>query len=269
MLKDVVAGGLQIRSPAGRLVEALVAGAAPTVPTARCKVTLLVPTLNEIDGMKAIMPQISRDWVHQILILDGGSTDGTIEWARDHGYAVYVQKEPGIRQGYMEVLPLIEGDVVLTFSPDGNSIPELIPALVDKMNEGYDMVIASRYLGPAKSDDDDWLTGFGNWLFTRTVNLLHGGRYTDVMVIYRAYRKQLIQDLELDQDRWYRTPETLFRCRVSWEPMLSARAARRRLKVAEIPGDEPARIGGERKLRIWRWGASYYYQFYRDALLWR
>jgi hypothetical protein len=51
--------------------------------------------------------------------------------------------------------------------------------------------------------------------------------------------------------------------------MLSARAARRGLKVAEIPGDEPARIGGERKLRIWRWGASYYYQFYRDALRWR
>ena len=134
------------------------------------------------------------------------------------------------------------------------------------MNEGYDMVIASRYLGPAKSDDDDWLTAFGNWLFTRTVNLLHGGGLTDVMVIYRAYRKQLIHDLELDQDRWYQLPEFLFSCRISWEPMLSARAARRRLKITEIPGDEPARIGGERKLRIWRWGASYYYQFYRDAL---
>jgi hypothetical protein len=39
--------------------------------------------------------------------------------------------------------------------------------------------------------------------------------------------------------------------------------------VAEIPGDEPPRIGGERKLRVWRWGASYYYQFWRDALRWR
>ncbi len=241
----------------------------PQRATKKNTVTLLVPTLNEIVGMKAIMPQIKRQWVDQILILDGGSTDGTIEWARDNDYEVYVQKQPGIRQGYMEVLPLIEGDIILTFSPDGNSIPELIPALLAKMDQGYDMVIASRYLGPAKSQDDDWLTAFGNWLFTKTVNLLHGGNYTDVMVIYRAYRKQLIRDLELDQDRWYLTPENLFRCRISWEPMLSARAARRGLKVAEIPGDEPARIGGERKLRIWRWGASYYYQFYRDALLWR
>lgn len=237
--------------------------------TERQTVTLLIPTLNEIVGMKAIMPQINREWVDQIIILDGGSTDGTIEWARDNGYFVHVQSQPGIRQAYNEILPLIEGDVLLTFSPDGNSIPTLIPQLVDKVNEGYDMVIASRYLGPAHSDDDDWLTAFGNWLFTRTVNLLFGGRYTDAMVILRAYRKQLIYDLELDQDRWYRTPEYLFGCRISWEPILSARAARRRLLVTEIPGDEPPRIGGERKLRVWRWGASYYYQFWRDALLWR
>jgi glycosyltransferase involved in cell wall biosynthesis len=206
-------------------------------PTARATVTLLIPTLNEIDGMKAIMPQICRDWVDQILIVDGGSTDGTVEWARAHGYEVYVQKERGIRQAYRECLPLVQGDVILTFSPDGNSIPSLIEPLVAKINEGYDMVIVSRYLGPARSEDDDWLTSFGNWLFTRTINVLHGGGYTDAMVIYRAYRKRLIEELELDQDRWYRTPEWLFRCRISWEPMLSARAGRRKRRIAEITGE--------------------------------
>src|SRR2546423_2421810 len=177
--------------------------------TERLTVTLLVPTLNEITGMKAIMPLVRREWVDQILILDGGSTDGTIEYARAGGYEVHVQTEPGIRQGYMEVLPKIRGDVLLTFSPDGNSIPELLPRLIAKIDEGYDMVIASRYKPPARSADDDWVTAFGNWLFTRTVNLLHGGRYTDAMVIFRAYRKSLVRDLELDQDRWYRTPERL------------------------------------------------------------
>ncbi len=237
--------------------------------TERQTVTLLIPTLNEIDGMREIMPRVDPAWVDQILILDGGSTDGTIEYALDHGYQVHVQREPGIRFGYREVLPLIKGDVILTFSPDGNSIPELIPDLLAKMDEGYDMVIASRYLGDAKSEDDDWITAFGNWLFTKTVNWLHGGRYTDAMVIFRAYRKQLVHDLELDQDRWHRTPEWLFRCRISWEPLLSARAARRNLKVAEIPGSEPPRIGGERKLKVLRWGASYYFQFIRDLLFWR
>ena len=240
----------------------------PKVPR-KCVVTLVVPTWNEIEGMKAIMPQIRREWVDQIIILDGGSTDGTIEWARDNGYEVHVQTEPGIRQAYMEVLPKVRGDVILTFSPDGNSIPDLLPDLIAKIDEGYDMVIASRYLPPAKSADDDWITAFGNWLFTKTVNVLHGGRYTDAMVIYRAYRTRLVSELQLDQDRWYRTPEWLFRCRISWEPLLSVRAARRGLKVAEIPGDEPPRLGGERKLRILRWGGSYYFQFIRDLLFWR
>lgn len=241
----------------------------PRRATQRQTVTLLIPTLNEIDGMREIMPRIEAGWIDQILILDGGSTDGTIEYARERGYQVHVQREQGIRFGYNEVLPLIEGDVILTFSPDGNSIPELIPQLIDKMNEGCDMVIASRYLGDARSEDDDWITAFGNWLFTKTVNWLHGGRYTDAMVIFRAYRKQLVYDLELDQHRWHRTPEWLFRCRISWEPLLSVRAARRKLKVAEIPGSEPPRIGGERKLKVLRWGASYYFQFIRDLLLWR
>lgn len=233
------------------------------------KVTLLIPTLNEIDGMRAIMPLIKKEWCDQIVILDGKSTDGTIEYAKKQGYFVYVQKNPGIRQGYMEVLPYIEGDVILTFSPDGNSIPELIPELIEKMKEGYDMVIVSRYLEDAKSDDDDFITGFGNWLFTKTINVLHGGHYTDAMVIYRAYNKDMIYSLDLDKDESYSTPERLFRTRIGWEPLLSVRAAKRKLKVTEIPGDEPPRIGGERKLQIFKWGGALYLQILLEKFLWR
>ncbi len=97
------------------------------------KVTLVVCTLNEIDGMRAIMPKIKREYFEQIIIMDGGSTDGTIEYAREHDYFVYVQKKQGFRHGYTEVLPYVEGDIMLTFSPDGNSIPEAIPELINKM----------------------------------------------------------------------------------------------------------------------------------------
>jgi glycosyltransferase involved in cell wall biosynthesis len=232
------------------------------------KTTLLVMALNEINGMKAIMPKIKRDWVDQIIVVDGGSTDGTIEWSREQGYQVYIQKQRGFRHAYCEVMPLVEGDVILTFSPDGNSVPELIPDILDKMREGYDMVIASRYLGPAKSEDDDPITAFGNWLFTKTVNILHGGNYTDAMVIYRAYKKQMVYDLDLMDEGSYNTPEKLFFTKISWEPLLSVRAAKRKLKIAEIPGDEPARIGGERKLQIIRWGSAYFYQFIREKFKW-
>jgi len=232
------------------------------------KVTLLALTLNEIDGMKIIMPQIDKNWCDQILIIDGGSTDGTIEWARENGYEVYVQKQKGIRNAYLETLSMLKGDIIITFSPDGNSPPQSIPALIKKMEEGYDLVIGSRYLGQAKSYDDDIVTGFGNWLFTRTVNLLHGAHYTDAMVILRAFKKSLIYDLDLNKEESY-TPEKIFRTNVSWEPLMSVRAAKRKLKIGEIPVDEPARIGGERKLKVLPWGATFLLQFVREVFYWR
>ena len=119
------------------------------------------------------------------------------------------------------------------------------------------------------SEDDDLVTGFGNWLFTRTVNLLHGGNYTDAMVIFRAFHKQLIYDLDLDKDESYILPEKLFGTVISWEPLMAVRAAKRRLRIAEVAVGEPLRIGGKRKLQILRWGAAYYFQFWRELWYWK
>ncbi len=233
------------------------------------KITLLVPTLNEINGMKAVMPKIKPEWCDQILVVDGQSTDGTAEYARAQGYDVVIQQQKGMRHAYMEALPYVKGDAILTFSPDGNSIPELIPACIEKLKEGYDMVIVSRYAKGAKSYDDDAVTSFGNWLFTTTINLLHGGNYTDAMVIYRAYRKSLITELDLDKDGSYAFEEKLFKTNISWEPLLSVRCAKRKLKCADIPGDEPAREGGERKLQVMKWGAAYMFEVLREVFVWK
>jgi len=238
-------------------------------PRRRLTSTLVIPTLNEIDGVRAILPRIDRAWVDEIVVVDGGSTDGTVEFCREQGVLVHQQTRKGMRHAYCEILPICTGEVWVTFSPDGNSVPELIPRLLDKIDEGNDLVIASRYAPGARSHDDDLVTAFGNWLFTATVNLLYNARYTDVMVIYRAFRRDVIFDLELDRDASYTTPERLFGTTISWEPLMSARAARRRLKIAEIPGDEPPRIGGQRKLQVVRWGAAYYFQFFSNRLLWK
>lgn len=229
------------------------------------KITLCVLTLNEIDSIKVVMPQVDTSLFDQVLVIDGGSKDGTIEWSKEQGYEVYVQKQRGLRQAYLEALPYIKGDVMVTFSPDGNSVPEVLPDLVAELKKGYDMVIVSRYLGNAKSEDDSFVTRFGNWMFTTLINVLHGGKYTDAMVIYRGYKKSLFQDLKLDEDSAFKIPEKLFCTRVSVEPLLSIRAARAKLKVTEIPGDEPKRIGGERKLQIIRWGLTFLYQVFVDV----
>ena len=201
------------------------------------KVTLLALTLNEIEGVRAILPRIPRDLVSQLLVVDGGSTDGTIEWVRENGYAIHVQTRPGIRFAYLEALPLVEGDVIVSLSPDGNCDPAVLPRLIEKMRDGYDMVIGSRYLDGAVSEDDDLITAFGNWLFTRTVNLLYGARYSDVMVIYRAFRRSLIYELGLDRESSYTLPERLFGTIISWEPLMSVRAAKYGKRIGEVAAD--------------------------------
>ena len=230
--------------------------------------SLLVMALNEIDGMKAIMPSIKREWVDQILVVDGGSTDGTVEWAKEQGYEVHVQSQPGFRKAYQEVWPKIRGDVVIYFSPDGNSVPEAIPQLVEKMEQGYEMAIASRYLAGAKSQDDDLVTGFGNWMFRSLTALLlrpkGSPRMTDPMVMLRAHRKDLPHRLGLDREEAFESLERFFRTRVDWIPLMSMRTVQRELRWCEIPADEPARIGGQRKLRILQWGAVYLLQLLRE-----
>lgn len=247
-----------------------VSGTAPTQPrgTRRLTYTLLVMTLNEIDGMKAVMPRIPRQWVNQILVVDGGSTDGTIEWARAQGYPVYVQRQPGFRSAYREVWPLVTSEAVIYFTPDGNSLPEAIPRLIEKAEEGFDLVIASRYLDGATSHDDDGVTRFGNRMFRTLANALlrprGSARMTDPLVMLRAHRKSLPARLGLDQEGVFEGLERFFRTRVDWIPLMSWRALQGAARWTEIAADEPPRIGGSRKLRIFQWGAVYLLQLLRE-----
>lgn len=226
--------------------------------------TVFILTLNEIEGIQEILPRVEKLNPDQILVSDGQSTDGTIEWLRNRGTEVYVQKKKGIRHAYIEAWPLIRGDIVVTISPDGNCIPEDIPLLLEKMTEGYDMVIASRYKDGLKSEDDDAITAFGNWLFTSLINCLHGGKYSDAMTIYRAYKTSLFHELGLHLERSYDLPERLFFTKIGCEPLLSIRAAKQGKRIAEIPSLEPARLGGTRKLQVIRWGLAYMFQVFSE-----
>lgn len=224
----------------------------------------MVVAQNEIVGMRAIMPKVRREWVDQVLVVDGRSTDGTADYAREQGYDVHVQSRPGLRAAYQEAWPLIRGDHVITFSPDGNSPPEYIPQLIAKIGEGYDMVVASRYLGGSSSEDDDLVTAFGNWLFTHVINALYRWHYTDAMTIFRVYRKELFYELGLQHDATYERYERMFFTKLGVEPILSARCAKRRLRTADIACPEPPRIGGARKLQVVRWGLGYMTQVICD-----
>jgi glycosyltransferase involved in cell wall biosynthesis len=206
------------------------------------KITLLAPTLNEIEALKAVLPKIDKKWIDEIIIVDGGSTDGTIEYCEAGGYFVFSQSGRGYGTGMRQAAEIAKGDFIIEFPPDGNSLSEKIPDVVNKLQEGYDFVIASRYKDEAKSYDDDFLTSKGNWLFTKLVNLLFGASYTDVLVGFRGYRKSVFPNLNMDA------------AGLSWSIQMSIKFAKRRLRIAEVPADEPKRIGGARKMRPFKTG---------------
>ena len=56
---------------------------------------IIVLTLDEIDGVRAIMPQVKKEWADEIVFVDGGSKDGTVEEATKMGFRVIHQKDKG------------------------------------------------------------------------------------------------------------------------------------------------------------------------------
>lgn len=205
-------------------------------------VTLIAATLNELEAAKVVLPRIDRSVVDELIVVDGGSTDGTVEFCESQGYTVLRQKECGYGSAMREAAAIAKGDLIIEFPPDGNSLPEKVPDVVKKLEEGYDLVIASRYAPGARSDDDDFLTGIGNWGFTFVTNLLFWSSYTDVLVGFRGYRKSALGKVRMDASG------------LEWSIQMPIQFRKHRLRTADIPAIEPARIGGVRKMRPFRTG---------------
>lgn len=203
-------------------------------------ITLLLPTLNEITGLKTIFPKIDPSLFDDILVVDGGSTDGTVEYAIQNNIRIMSQLRKGLGAAVMDAVSTLKTDCVIEFSLDGNCMIEQLPQIVEKLQEGYDLVVVSRYLPPAKSYDDNLVTAFGNFIFTRIIRYLGQVPVTDVLTIYRGFDIKISKFPEFEPTM--RGPV--------FEPLVSAIAAVRNLNVCEIPGDEPKRIGGVSKMHV-------------------
>ena len=83
----------------------------------RLTTTLLLPTLNEIEAVRVIIPQMRKEWVDEIIVIDGGSTDGTVEFMRSAGLRVHSQTSRGYGQGMLQGMHLAKGDIVVEFTP--------------------------------------------------------------------------------------------------------------------------------------------------------
>ena len=209
------------------------------------KTTLIVLTLNEIEGVKSIMPRIDRNICDEIIVVDGGSSDGTIEYLTSNGFKVIGQREKGRGNAFRVGMENAKGDILVFFSPDGNEVPDDIPKLISKIKEGYDMVIASRFSKQSESHDATLIRRFGNWYFTKLVNIFWKANVTDAVNGFRAIKKKCMQKLDLKAIYF------------EIELEMTIKSAKKGYKITEIPTIEPQRIGGKGKLSTIRDGYIY------------
>jgi glycosyltransferase involved in cell wall biosynthesis len=203
---------------------------------------LLILTLNEVDGFKEIMPHVKREWVDELIVIDGGSTDGTIEEAKKMGLEVILQKSKGHGAAIMLGVESTKSDNIVIFGPDGNHEPEEIPQLIRKVQEGYDQVIVSRFAKDSVNLDAGITDTFGNKLFAFLTNLFFGGDLTDVLNESRLITRKAMTEIKFDAIGLDSTLE------------MSIRGLKKRQKIFEIVGNEGKRIGGKRKVRTFQTG---------------
>ncbi len=106
---------------------------------------LVILTLNEIEGIRALFDRIPFDSVDEILCVDGGSIDGTREFLQERGLTVLSQTSKGRGEAFRLAAQHANSEVLCFFSPDGNEDPADIPKLFSVIEDGSDMAIARRF----------------------------------------------------------------------------------------------------------------------------
>lgn len=206
------------------------------------KYSLVILTYNEIDGVTALIDKIPYDAVDETFVVDGGSTDGTIELFRKHNIEVVEQKSrKGRGEAFRIAAERATGDVMIMYSPDGNEDPKDIVKFKEQFeaNPELDLVIASRMMPGAYNEEDEnllrirkWANNIFNWLANTSFN--RSGKYvTDSINGFRAIKRDVFKSLQLDAIGY------------TIEYQMTMRCFKMKKRIIEFPTHEAARIGGE------------------------
>jgi glycosyltransferase involved in cell wall biosynthesis len=136
-------------------------------------VSVIIPAWNEAESIAAVLAEIPRDWVAEVLVVDGGSQDGTPEIAAASGARVLVEPRRGYGRACASGAEVACGEILVFLDADGADDPRRLPDLLAPLQSGAaDMVLGSRLAGNIQPGAMPWHQRGGNWLSAALINLL-------------------------------------------------------------------------------------------------
>jgi glycosyltransferase involved in cell wall biosynthesis len=204
-------------------------------------VSVIIPTLNEAENLRCVIPQLSRRY--ELIVVDGGSTDGTVEVVRalNHDAIVVHQTGRGKGDALLCGFRAASGEIIVTFDGDGSARADEIPRFVEAL-EDADFAKGSRFIKGGGSADLTRLRRFGNRFLCGLVNLVHRTAYTDLCYGFNAFRRSCLPFM----------PDSAPGFEI--EAAVNIRIARADLRVTEVPSYEDLRHFGHSNLNAFRDG---------------
>ncbi len=202
------------------------------------KVSAVIPTLNEEKNLAHVLPGLQQ-FVDEVILVDGHSTDETVKVARElcPDIRVVMQEGRGKGDALRSGFAAATGDIIVMLDSDGSTDPSEIPAYVGALLSGADFAKGSRFLQGGGTADMEFHRKLGNWSFVWMVRMLFGGKYTDLCYGYNAFWRRVLPHLDIQCNGF------------EVETLMNIRALKAGLRITEVPSFEFLRIHGNSNLQ--------------------
>lgn len=228
------------------------------------KISLCILTKNELPCLEVVLPDVilvcKKHNIEHIYAIDGGSIDGTVEFFKKNNIKVLSQNNRGRGDAFHLAFKEINTDLYIFYSPDGNEDINDVYKFVEYVNQGADIVIASRMMKDSYNEEDEDLLRLRKWannIFNAMANITfrRSGKYiTDSINGYRAITKDAAQSLKLDAIDY------------TIEYQMTIRAFKKRLNIVEFPTIEGKRLFGETQAKSIPTGLKFLKCYFRELL---
>jgi len=199
---------------------------------------------DEIEGCKEDIPGLLRNRFHEIFAVDGGSTDGTVEFLEAQGIPVYQQPVKSLNAAYHYAVELCRGDALIVWFPKGTIEPEYINNIADNLDGENELVIASRNIRGARNEEDARIIKVRKWgvmllsVFAAILWRREGVWIRDVLHGVKGFSPDAFRRMRISETG------------VTVDLEMTIRAYRLRIQRKEIPVIEHKRKAGETHFRI-------------------